>query len=253
MSSLPAEGTRPLDAAEGPALRLEDVEVTYQRGSVEVRAVRGVTLEVAAGDFVAIEGPSGSGKSTLLRVMAGLWPPSAGRVLLAGEDLTRRSDADLARIRRREIGFVHQLFNLLPDLSAADNVALPLLLDGLPSDQIATRVNLALAQLGIADKGNRRPEELSGGEMLRVALARALVIDPVLILADEPTGSLDRDNSRRVIDIFREVHAARGVTIILVTHDPEVAQRATRRIRLVDGRLVEVGAGAGGEERLGAR
>jgi putative ABC transport system ATP-binding protein len=216
--------------------------VTYRRGEVEVRAVRGITLEVASGDFVAIEGPSGSGKSTLLRVMAGLWPPSAGRVLLAGQDLTRRSDAELARMRRREIGFVHQLFNLLPDLSAADNVALPLLLDGLPTDLIASRVDAALAQLGIANKARGLPEELSGGEMLRVALARALVIDPVLILADEPTGSLDRDNSRRVIDVFREVHLARGVTIVIVTHDAEVAQCASRRIRLVDGRAVELNA-----------
>lgn len=221
------------------ALRLEDVEVTYRRGSVEVSAVRGITLDVAPGDFIAIEGPSGSGKSTLLRVMAGLWPPSAGRVLLAGQDLTDRSDSELALIRRREIGFVHQLFNLLPDLSAADNVALPLLLDGLPADQIDRRVEAALAQLGIPDKGPMRPEELSGGEMLRVALARALVIEPTIVLADEPTGSLDRNNSQNVMEIFREIHAARGTTIVLVTHDQDIAAGASRRIRLVDGHAVE--------------
>jgi len=225
---------------DGPALQLEEVEVTYQRGSIEVSAVRGITLDVAEGDFLAIEGPSGSGKSTLLRVMAGLWPPSAGRVLLAGRDLTHRSDSELAMIRRREIGFVHQLFNLLPDLSTADNVALPLLLDGVSADRIDARVDAALAQLGIQDKGPMRPEELSGGEMLRVALARALVIEPTLVLADEPTGSLDRNNSQNVMEIFRELHSSRGATIILVTHDPDVAESASRRIRLVDGHAVEM-------------
>jgi putative ABC transport system ATP-binding protein len=220
-----------------PAVRLEDLRVTYRRGKVQVEALRGVSLDIPAGDFLAIQGPSGSGKSTLLRVIAGLWPASGGRVILDGIPLEHRSDAELAVLRRRRIGFVHQLFNLLPDLTAGENVALPLLLDGLRQRDIDPRVEAALEELGIGALAQRHPEELSGGEMLRVALARALVIRPLLILADEPTGSLDRENSRRVMALFREIHARDGVTIVVVTHDDEVAGVARRRLRLVDGML----------------
>jgi len=220
-----------------PAVMLEDVCVTYQRGQVAVEAVRGVTLDIAVGDFVAIEGPSGSGKSTLLRVMAGLWPVSSGRVLIEGVPLTDRTDSQLAVMRRRRIGFVHQLFNLLPDLSAGENVALPLLLDGVRQREADTRVKRALQLLDIEAMRERRPEELSGGEMLRVALARALVIEPLLILADEPTGSLDQANGRNVLEIFRSLHSTGGVTLVIVTHDATVAAGAERRIKLVDGRI----------------
>lgn len=218
-------------------MRLEDVRVTYRRGGVTVEALRGVTLDVPVGDFLAIRGPSGSGKSTLLRVMAGLWPATSGRVLLDGQPVHQLSDAALATIRRRRIGFLHQLFNLLPDLTASDNVSLPLLLDGLRGAEASHRAEGAMERLGVAHLAERYPEELSGGEMLRVALARALVIEPLLVLADEPTGSLDRENSRRVLELFREVHEANGVTFVVVTHDDEVAESARRTLRLVDGCL----------------
>ncbi len=228
----------PSPALQPPAVRLENVRVTYQRGRVLVDAVKGVDLEIPAGDFVAIEGPSGSGKSTLLRAMAGLWPTTAGRVWIEGMPLDARSDAQLAILRRRRIGFLHQLFNLLPDLTAGDNVALPLLLDGRRDAEVQARVREVLERLGIEALISRRPEELSGGEMLRVALARALVIRPLLVLADEPTGSLDRENGGRVLELFREIHRSGDVTLVLVTHDAEVAAAARRRIRIVDGRIV---------------
>ena len=219
------------------AVRLRDVFVTYGSGGTAVETIRGVSLDIPVGDFLAIEGPSGSGKSTLLRVMAGLWPPTSGEVLIDGTPLTERSDSELAILRRRRIGFVHQLFNLLPDLTVSQNVALPLLLDGKREKEVRARVRRALDQFGIAEKGEQRPEELSGGEMLRVALARALVIEPLLILADEPTGSLDRNTSQRVIELLRELHSSGGVTLVIVTHDAEIAAGADHRIRLVDGRI----------------
>jgi putative ABC transport system ATP-binding protein len=220
-----------------PVLRLQNLEVTYRRGKVEVPAIRGVDLDISPGDFLAIEGPSGSGKSTLLRTMAGLCPPSSGDVFLDGTSLSNYSDSALAIVRRRSIGFVHQLFNLLPDLTASENVALPLLLDGIREHEVQSRVTEVLSRLGIDGLAGRRPEELSGGEMLRVALARALVIQPLIILADEPTGSLDQENGRIVLEIFRELHSSGQVTLVIVTHDAEVAEGAKRRIRLVDGRL----------------
>jgi len=222
-----------------PALSVQDLRVVYRKGDVRVEAVRGVSFEVPAGDFLAIEGPSGSGKSSLLRTMAGLWPASGGRVLLAGAALTDRTDTELAELRRRRIGFLHQLFNLLPDLTAAENVALPLALDGVPTREMDERVARILERLGIPALAERNPEELSGGEMLRVALARALVIEPVIVLADEPTGSLDRENARAVLNLFRELQREDGVTLVVVTHDPEVAAAASRRLRMVDGRLVD--------------
>jgi putative ABC transport system ATP-binding protein len=236
--ALVEESSSPNPALRPPAVRLENVRVTYQRGRVMVDAVKGIDLEIPAGDFLAIEGPSGSGKSTLLRAMAGLWPTTSGRVWIEGIPLDQRSDSELAILRRRRIGFLHQLFNLLPDLTAGENVALPLLLDGLRDAEVQARVREVLARLGIEPLLSRRPEELSGGEMLRVALARALVIRPLLILADEPTGSLDRENGQRVLELFREIHRRGDVTLVLVTHDADVAAAARRRIRIVDGRIV---------------
>jgi ABC-type lipoprotein export system ATPase subunit len=220
------------------AVRLENLSVTYQRGRVRVEAVKGIDLEIPCGDFLAIEGPSGSGKSTLLRAMAGLWPTSGGRVWIEGIPLDRRSEAERAILRRRRIGFLHQLFNLLPDLTAAENVALPLLLDGLRDAEVQARTREVFARLGIEALHARRPDELSGGEMLRVALARTLVIRPLLVLADEPTGSLDRENVGRVLSLFREIHQRGDTTLVLVTHDAEVAAAARRRIRILDGSVV---------------
>lgn len=220
-----------------PAVQLKDVFVTYQRGNIAVEAVRGVTLEIDVGEFVSVEGPSGSGKSTLLRAMAGLWPVTSGSVVIDGVPLSDRSDSELALLRRQRIGFVHQSFNLLPDLTVAENVGLPLLLDGVRHKEVDERIRRTLEALGIGSMGLRRPEELSGGEMLRVALARALVIEPLLILADEPTGSLDQKNGRKVLEIFQRLHSTGGVTLVIVTHDAKVAAGAQRRINLVDGRI----------------
>jgi putative ABC transport system ATP-binding protein len=225
------------DPSRASGVELENVSVTYQRGRTAVEALKGIDLEIPAGDFLAIEGPSGSGKSTLLRAMAGLWPTTGGRIWIEGIPLDQRSDSELAILRRRRIGFLHQLFNLLPDLTVGENVALPLRLDGLREAEVHARVREVLGRLGIEPLKARRSEDLSGGEMLRVALARALVIRPLLVLADEPTGSLDRENGRRVLELFREIHRRGDATLVLVTHDPEVAAAARRRIRMVDGRI----------------
>jgi putative ABC transport system ATP-binding protein len=211
--------------------------VTYRRGDIVVEAVRGVSLSVSTGEFVAIEGPSGSGKSTLLRAMAGLQPITSGSVHVDGVSIHDRSDTQLAELRRRHVGFIHQLFNLLPDLSAAENVGLPLLLDGVYQREVDERVTAVLDRLGIESLRRQRPDELSGGEMLRVAIARALVIEPIVILADEPTGSLDRANVKNVLEIFGQLHDVGGVTLVVVTHDSAVAAGSARRLRIVDGRL----------------
>ncbi len=224
------------DASPIPVIELEDVHVTYQRGDVCVEALRGVSLSIKAGEFAAIVGPSGSGKSTLLRAMAGLCPVTSGRVSLSGRSITKESQAGLAVLRRQDIGVVHQLFNLLPDLSAADNIGLPLELDGWKRTDVQREVHQTMERLEIGDLGDRMPEDLSGGEQLRVALARALVIEPEILLADEPTGSLDQANSRNVMEIFRSLNSS-GTTILVVTHNPEVSAAATRVLRVVDGQI----------------
>lgn len=219
------------------AVALRDVRVAYRSGDRVVESLRGVSLDVSVGDFLAVQGPSGSGKSSLLKAMAGLVPIASGEVFVEGLSISARSDDELAKLRRRRIGFVHQQFNLLPDLTVAQNVGLPLMLDGRVQLEVSERVQTVLARLGMSGFSDRLPEELSGGEMLRVALARALAIEPLIVLADEPTGSLDRKNSRSVIELFREVHSAAGATFVIVTHDAEVAAGADQRVRLEDGRI----------------
>jgi len=216
-------------------IALRDVHKVFRQGEAEVRALAGVSLDIEAGAFVSIMGPSGSGKSTLLHLMGGLDLPTSGEVTLDGSPLSRMSDDEITLLRRRKIGFVFQFFNLLPTYTAEENVALPLLLDGLGRREVRPRVEAALEQVGLSHRRRHRPEELSGGEMQRVAIARALVIDPRVILADEPTGNLDTKTGEQVLDLLGAANRDRHCTIVLVTHDSQAAAHAERLITLKDG------------------
>jgi len=219
-------------------LVVENVTKSFRQGDRRVQALAGVSLAVERGQFVAIMGASGSGKSTLLHLMAGLTRADAGRVVIDGTDLGALSDRALTLFRRRQIGLVFQSFNLIPTLSAAENVALPLMLDG-PSTDSAARVDQIIDRLGLADRRDHRPDALSGGEQQRVAIGRALVTDPAVILADEPTGNLDSANSKAVCELLRDLCAVHRKTIVLVTHEPSVAAYAQQVAVIRDGKLVE--------------
>jgi putative ABC transport system ATP-binding protein len=219
-------------------IALREVHKVYRQGANDVPALAGVSLDFAAGEFVSIMGPSGSGKSTLLHLMGGLDQPTTGEVLIDGTPISGMSDDEVTIFRRRKIGFVFQFFNLLPTLSAEENVALPLSLDGRPTREIRARVDAALEQVGLRARRAHRPDELSGGEMQRVAIARALVIDPVLILADEPTGNLDTRTGEQILALIRDANRARGATIVLVTHDARAAAYGSRLVTLKDGVVV---------------
>ena len=223
---------------EPPVVELDGVEKTYRSGTLEVSALRGVSLRIEVGEYVAIMGPSGSGKSTLMHIVGCLDVPTSGIYRLAGEDVSDMSEDELADARNRRVGFVFQQFNLLPSLSAWRNVEMPLLYARLPKDERRQRALHALSRVGLDDRVDHRPGELSGGQQQRVAVARALVGDPDLILADEPTGNLDSVATADVLMLFDELHAA-GRTIVLITHEAEVAGRAQRVIRLRDGLVVE--------------
>ncbi|ROR34605.1 ABC transporter ATP-binding protein [Inmirania thermothiophila] len=219
-------------------IRLEGVSRTFRVGGEPVHALRGVDLAVEAGEYVAIMGPSGSGKSTLLHILGLLDRPSAGRYLLDGADVGGLDDDARAALRLRRIGFVFQFFHLVPRLSAADNVALPLVLAGVAPAARRRRVAEALAGVGLAHRAAHRPDELSGGQRQRVAIARATILRPALLLADEPTGNLDRATGREVLALLERLHGE-GLTLVVVTHDPAIGGRAPRLIRLEDGRIVE--------------
>jgi len=219
-----------------PVIDLYDVNKTYRTGALTVEAVRGVTLSILPGEYVAIMGPSGSGKSTLMHILGCLDPLTSGSYWLAGQDVSRMSDDELANIRNRRIGFVFQQFNLLPSLSAWRNVELPQCYAGVRREERRSRAVDALRRVGLADRIMHRPGELSGGQQQRVAIARALVTDPALILADEPTGNLDSAAADEVLALFDELHGS-GRTIVLITHEADVALRANRIIRLRDGRI----------------
>jgi putative ABC transport system ATP-binding protein len=207
----------------------------YRSGGVDTPALRGVDLAIARGEFVAIMGPSGCGKSTLLYLAGLLDTPTEGAVIVAGREVQHASDAERTRLRRRHIGYVFQRFNLLPTLSAEDNVALALRLRGLP---VGARPREMLAAVGLEEKRRRRPNQLSVGEQQRVAIARALVTRPDLLLADEPTGNLDSETSDLVLGLIERVHGEQGQTIVLITHNEQVAGRASRLVRMRDGRIL---------------
>jgi putative ABC transport system ATP-binding protein len=231
-----------------PILRLREVSKVYATGSVEVAALRGVSMEVARGEYVAIMGPSGSGKSTLMHILGCLDVPTTGTYHLAGEDVSAMSEDALAAVRNRQIGFVFQQFNLLASLPAWRNVELPLCYSGMGRAERKKRAMSALERVGLANRVDHRPGELSGGQQQRVAVARALVTDPALILADEPTGNLDSHSSADVLTLFAELHD-QGRTIVLITHEGDVADSAQRIVRILDGQVDSAVSASAGSVR----
>lgn len=221
-----------------PVILLRDITKFYQMGDVEVRALRGIDVDVYPGEMIAIMGPSGSGKSTLMNIIGCLDVPSNGVYELDGIDVSRLKDDALAAIRNHKIGFVFQSFNLLPRTTAVANVELPLIYGGIGGRQRRNRAEEALRLVGLGDRLDHKPNELSGGQQQRVAIARALVNDPAMILADEPTGNLDSKTSVEIMELFQRLNAERGITIVFVTHNPETADYCHRIVRIRDG-LVE--------------
>jgi len=217
-------------------IELSGIERVFQLGDSQVHALSALTVSIAAGEYVAVMGPSGSGKSTLLNLLGLLDRPDAGSYRLEGRDVTTLSPDEQARVRRERIGFVFQSFHLVPRLTAAENVALPLVLAGVAPRERQRRVALALKDFGLAERADHRPDQLSGGQRQRVAIARATIMRPALILADEPTGNLDRGTGQEVTHLLEELNAA-GVTLIVVTHDPLIGGRARRQLLLEDGML----------------
>jgi putative ABC transport system ATP-binding protein len=218
-------------------IELEGIGRSFEVGGRPVHALKEIDLTIPSGAYVSIMGPSGSGKSTLLNLLGCLDRPTAGVYRLDGRDVGGLTETELSRVRGHEIGFVFQFFHLIPRLTAAENVALPLTFAGTPGRERQRRVEAALEAVGLADRVTHRPDQLSGGERQRVAVARAVVMEPTLLLADEPTGNLDSASGREIVDLIEELNRG-GLTLIVVTHDPGVGERAGRRIRLADGRVV---------------
>ncbi len=223
-------------AGAGSLIRMEAVTQTYDAGELAVQALRGIDLAIEKGQMVAIIGPSGSGKSTLMHILGCLDAPSSGSYRLDGRDVAAMSGFQLAAVRHQKIGFVFQTFNLLPKASLLRNVELPLLYAGIASRERKELALVALRKVGLAERAKHRPAELSGGQRQRAAIARAIVNEPSLILADEPTGNLDTRTGLEILSIFDEMHA-RGETIVIVTHDPRIAERCSRVVQIVDGRI----------------
>lgn len=222
-----------------PLIRLRGVERSFVVGGETIHALRDVNLDITRGEYLSIMGPSGSGKSTLLNLLGLLDTPSRGDYWFDGADISTADENVLAQLRRDKIGFVFQFFHLVPRLTAADNVALPLMLAGIPASERRERVARGLQALGLTDRATHRPDQLSGGQRQRVAIARAVIGAPVLLLADEPTGNLDRASGQDVVRVLETLNTERSLTLIVVTHDAELGQRARRKLRMVDGRIVE--------------
>jgi len=238
MSSPPAGRDR---SAGAPALLAgEELDKEYRSGPEVVRVLRGASLAIRPGEMVALVGASGVGKSTLLHLLGALDRPTAGRVLWEGEDLFARGESDLVRYRRQQVGFVFQFYNLLGEMSALENAMIPALLLRKPAEEARELAGAALAEVGLGDRLRHRPGELSGGEQQRVAIARALVNAPKLILADEPTGNLDPKTSEVIYDLFARLQAERGIAFLVATHKPDLARRAERGYRLIEGRAREI-------------
>jgi putative ABC transport system ATP-binding protein len=221
------------------AIELNNIVKTYTRGNQKVAVLHGLNLAVEQGEFVALMGPSGSGKTTLLNLIAGLDNPTSGELKVAGERIDKLSGSALAKWRSRHIGFVFQFYNLLPVLTAERNVEVPLLLTKLSSAQRKQNVTAALQLVGLADRAKHKPNELSGGQQQRVSIARAIVADPTILVCDEPTGDLDRENAEEILALLQMLNRDHGKTIIMVTHDPLAANHATRQIHMDKGRLVD--------------
>jgi putative ABC transport system ATP-binding protein len=227
-----------------PLVRVKDVVKRYRRGREFVEVLHHLDLDVAAGEFLALMGPSGSGKTTLLNLIGGLDLPTSGEIVVGGERIDRLSAGQLAKWRSRHVGFVFQFYNLMPTLSAAANVELPLLLTSLNGRQRKTNVAAALELVGLTDRARHKPNELSGGQQQRVAIARAIVADPTLLVCDEPTGDLDRENAEEILGLLQQLNREQGKTVIMVTHDPKAAEFASRIVQLDKGTLVGAAAEA---------
>jgi putative ABC transport system ATP-binding protein len=228
------------DAAPGPVLvEIRKLSKYYQRGGQIIPVLVDIDLDVRVGDFAALMGPSGSGKSTLLNLIAGIDKPSGGTIKVGGVDIARLSDSDLAHWRATHVGFIFQFYNLMPVLTAFENVELPLLLASLSRRERRERVNIVLALVGLTDRADHYPNELSGGQQQRVAIARALITDPTLIVADEPTGDLDRTTGEEILGLLDRLNRELGKTVLMVTHDPKAAEKARRVVHLEKGVLVD--------------
>ena len=215
-------------------IQLSNIYRDFQVGEQTVHALNGVSLSIETGEYVSVMGPSGSGKSTLLNIIALLDQPSNGIYTLNGKDVTRQSDDELARIRRDNIGFVFQFFHLIPRLTAAENIEMPMILAGIDGKQRKQKVQQALASVNLLDRAEHRPNQLSGGQLQRIAIARAMIMEPAILLADEPTGNLDSKSGLEIIDLLEQLNQ-QGVTLMIITHDSHIGERARRRIRIVDG------------------
>ncbi len=220
-------------------IKLENITKTYHMGEETIHALSGIDLTITEGEFIAMVGPSGSGKSTLLHIIGGLDSPTSGKVTINGQDLSQASDKELSRYRNQSVGFVFQTFNLHPTYNALENVALPLIFSKMPQPQRLELAREALETVGLAERASHHPNQLSGGERQRVSIARALVVQPKLILADEPTGNLDSKTGDRIIELLSRLNKEKGLTLLLVTHDLDVASSAPRTLFLHDGAITE--------------